>query len=286
MNAAEIAAQLDLKKYARSWRGACPVCSYPDAFIVRQGRTQPLLSCVSCNDRGAIIGFLRELGGGGWERPTPEVRGEDHRQREPKIARACRIWDAALPVLGSPAETYLSGRGIEHIARSPFLRYAPSIGHPEGGPNLPALVALVLNAEGERVAIHRTYIRRDGSGKADVTPAKASLGPVWGGLIWLETPSDDGAVMIGEGIESAASAGLLMGLPAAAALSAGNLGAGAVLPAEVRTVTIAADPDIEGATRAAEAADRWQREGRRVRIATPTGRGDWNDLLLAGRADG
>jgi putative DNA primase/helicase len=51
----------------------------------------------------------------------------------------------------------------------------------------------------------------------------------------------DKPLVIGEGIETAASAGLLMGTPAWAAISAGNMAKGLVLPPEVRRVVIAAD---------------------------------------------
>jgi len=75
--------------------------------------------------------------------------------------------------------------------------------------------------------------------------------------------------VIGEGIETAASAGLLLGLPAWAAMSAGNLAKGLLLPPEVRAVVVAADPDRPGRAAADAAAIRWQAEGRRVRTATP-----------------
>jgi phage/plasmid primase-like uncharacterized protein len=140
------------------------------------------------------------------------------------------------------------------------------------------MVAQVQDVRGEFVAVHRTYLRADGSGKANLEPAKASLGPIWGGAIRIDPVSEE--LLIGEGIESSASAGLLLNLPAWAAVSAGNLRKGLILPSEVRAVVIAADADPPGESAAAEAAARWQAEGRRVRIATPNQQGqDFNDLL-------
>jgi putative DNA primase/helicase len=139
------------------------------------------------------------------------------------------------------------------------------------------MVAEVLNMAGHPVACHRTYLTRDG-GKAGVDPVKASLGPVWGGAVRLDQAAPE--LVIGEGIETAASAGLLLRLPAWAAISAGNLGRGLVLPSEVRAVVIAADPDPAGKAAAAAASTRWQAEGRHVRIATPDqSRQDFNDVL-------
>jgi hypothetical protein len=54
-----------------------------------------------------------------------------------------------------------------------------------------------------------------------------------------------------------------------------------VLPSEVRSVAIAADPDDAGQDAVCAAWHRWTAEGRRVRIATPDGSGDFNDVLRA-----
>ena len=141
------------------------------------------------------------------------------------------------------------------------------------------MIALVTDVTGAALGVHRTFLGRDGS-KAHVEPAKASLGPVWGGAIRLQTLVTSTPLVIGEGIESAASAGRLMGLPAWAALSAGNLAQGLLLPLEARSIVIAADPDPAGERAATAAALRWSTERRTVQIARPTGGGDFNDLLL------
>ena len=110
---------------------------------------------------------------------------------------------------------------------------------------------------------------------------RASLGLAWGGAIRLAGPVSGLPLVIGEGIETSASAGRLMNLPAWAAISAGNLGQGLALPREIAAVIIAADPDGPGERAAREAALRWSREGRAVRIARPCGAGDFNDILRA-----
>ena len=129
--------------------------------------------------------------------------------------------------------------------------------------------------------MHRTFLARDGR-KASVEPVKASLGPVWGGAIRLNGHDPNlSRWSIGEGIETAASAGWLLGLPAWAAISAGNMAKGLALPPEVRRVVIAADPDDVGRKAARDAWIRWTAEGREVRIAVPDAGGDFNDLLMA-----
>jgi putative DNA primase/helicase len=166
------------------------------------------------------------------------------------------------------------------LAASVAIRFRGDTPHPEYA-RLPAMIALVSDVAGVPIAIHRTYLSRDG-GKARVEPAKASLGPVWGGAIRLDSLTPGVPLVIGEGIETSASAGRLMGLPAWAAVSAGNLANGVVLPADARRVVIAADPDDAGRNAARDAWLRWKTEGRDVQIALPDREGcDFNDLLLA-----
>jgi hypothetical protein len=86
-------------------------------------------------------------------------------------------------------------------------------------------------------------------------------------------------LVVGEGIESSASAGRLMGLPAWAAVSAGNLAKALLLPPEARSVVIATDPDRHGRKAAQAAWQRWRAEGRNVRIAIPDDDRDFNDVL-------
>lgn len=85
------------------------------------------------------------------------------------------------------------------------------------------MMALVVStATGEPVAVHRTYLRPDGGGKADIEPAKASKGPIRGGAIMLDSPQPGRPLVIGEGIETSLSAGVLPGVPAWAAIAAGG----------------------------------------------------------------
>jgi putative DNA primase/helicase len=279
--AADLAARFRLNKQARSWRGDCPACSYPRAFSIRVGEgSRPALFCANGCTRDALNDAAQRALGGAW---TPAPRQDatiTARRREAAQQHALRLWEGSAPASGSPAGLYLAERGIAHSC-SAALRYREDCPHPEGG-RRPAMMALVHDPAGRPIAIHRTYITRDGR-KAAVNPVKASLGPVWGGAIRLAPAALE--VVVGEGIETATSAGLLLGLPVAwAAISAGNLATGLVLPPDVRAVVIAADPDPSGRKAAQAAAARWQAEGRRVRIATPDMAGqDFNDLLQARR---
>ncbi len=139
------------------------------------------------------------------------------------------------------------------------------------------MVALVSRCpDGVPLAIHRTFLARDGSGKAPVDPPKMMLGPCRGGAVRLGDPVD--LLMVGEGIETCLAAMQATGNPAWAALSTSGLKA-LNLPEAVREVIVLADGDDPGEAAARHCALRWQREGRRVRIARPPRGQDFNDML-------
>ena len=142
------------------------------------------------------------------------------------------------------------------------------------------MVALVTNgADGTPLAIHRTFLARDGAGKAPIDPAKMMLGPCRGGVVRLADAGE--MLMIGEGIETCLAAMQATGARVGGAL---DLWSSALdLPEDVRDVIVLADGDEAGEAAARDCAMRWNRQGRRVRIARPPRGFDFNDLLL-GRA--
>ena len=283
LNAADLAGRLGLKQTSRrQWRGACPACGYGnDAFSVKAGDGgRALWWCASCQDGEAIANVLGKGHDDRSSRPpsvttVTSVTGSDN-----KIARALRLWDRAQPLPGTAADHYLAYRGLAAWSGSKALRYQRFCAHPNSkGLLVPAMLAAVTNVDGAQVATHRTFIRSDGRGKANIEPTRASLGPVWGGAIRLCDFIPGQPLIIAEGIETALSAAILIGAPCWAAISAGNLSKGLILPAEVQDIIIAADPDEPGETAARGAWFRWRAEGRAARIATPNGSGDFNDIL-------
>ena len=277
MNARELADRLALVRSGRSWRGTCPACAYPRALAIRDGKAGGIAAfCANGCDRATLRATLTGSPDGV---PVPlDIANRPASTRRQKAA--LRLWEGSEAAAGTLADSYLAGRALPGLAGSAALRFRADTPHPEGG-QLPAMIALVSDATGAAMAAHRTFLTADGSGKASVEPARASLGPVWGGAVRLAEPNGDGPVVIGEGIESAASAGRMIGLAAWAAISAGNLARGLVLPPGLRRVVIAVDPDPPGEAAAAEAAARWSRAGLRVQLARPDGGGDFNDVLRA-----
>jgi hypothetical protein len=127
------------------------------------------------------------------------------------------------------------------------------------------------------LAIHRTFLSRDGGGKAPGDLQKMMLGPCRGGAVRLADPGD--VLMVGEGIETCLAAMQATGNPAWAALSTSGLRT-LNLPEDVRDVVVLADGDDPGEAAARDCAWRWKREGRRVRIARPPQGIDFNDMLM------
>jgi putative DNA primase/helicase len=116
---------------------------------------------------------------------------------------ALALWQASQLAEGTPAETYLRSRGL-HVSPPSALRFHAGLKHPSGDV-WPAMVAFVTRGvDGAPIAIHRTFLALNGSGKAPVDPAKVMLGPCRGGVVRLADPGK--VLMIGEGIETCLAA--------------------------------------------------------------------------------
>ena len=215
--------------------------------------------------------------------------GDTHGARVPPVvpeytstkdrsAYARTLWEQAADPQGTAVEVYLRGRGIN--ISSPFsLRFHEALIHKGSGRHLAAMVAAVTRWPGDQVAgIHRTYIKPDGSGKADVYPNKMSLGPISGGAVRLGSPAHEMAVS--EGIEDGMTVLQETGMVVWAATGASSLRS-MVLPdlPMAAEVVVCSHPDPIGQRAASAATERWISEGRSVRVAVPEDGMDFNDVL-------
>lgn len=284
--AQRIALALKGRWYGRHGVAHCPAHDDRDPSLsIHDADGKVLVRCHAGCDQHALIAALRERGL--WQ-ATGRASGIafTHRRRiayKPdteaikRSAAALAIWRASHPTEVTTVAIYLRSRGLDVPALS-ALRFHAGLKHPSGGV-WPAMVALVTHgATGSPIAIHRTFLARDGGGKAPVDPAKMMLGPCRGGVVRLCEPGD--VLMIGEGIETVLAAMQASGKPAWAALSTSGLRS-LDLPNAVRDVIVLADGDEPGEAAAQHCARRWTSEGRRVRIARPPQGMDFNDLLKA-----
>jgi hypothetical protein len=177
------------------------------------------------------------------------------------------------------------GRGIA-IALPPTLLGHPALYHKESGTTGLAMVALLQTVNGDMApAIHRTWLTADGSGKADLSPVRKSLGPITRHAVHLGHPSS--RLIVGEGIETTLSALQMWGPSFDAWATLSTSGMAALIVADTVTeVIIAADNDPPGHKAAASLRDRLLRENpvRHVTVYSPRdGLNDFNDALTARR---
>jgi putative DNA primase/helicase len=270
-------------------RTACPACArvkrrrHDDALAVRVDSDRSAVwNCHRCGWKGRAGGQERVPGR---DRPPPRpVTLPEPATRPAGLPSAvASLWRASRRILlGTVAAVYLERRNCALPHPEGDLRWHPALRHPSGHVG-PGLVALVTDAiTGEPLTLHRTWLKADGSGKAEVDRPR---------LIWPGTRKAGGVIRlwpdeevtlglcVAEGIETALSAALGFGL-AWSTIDADNLENLPVLDG-IEALTIVADNDENGrGFKAADAcARRWIAAGKEVRVEPASMAGtDFNDF--------
>ncbi|MDF0603918.1 toprim domain-containing protein [Psychromarinibacter sp. C21-152] len=258
----------------------CPLCQ-PErrhdqrALSVGAANGKILLYCFKSG-----CSFVEIANAAGADLGAVQLDFEAHREADRKrkayaahqLEKARSLWEAAKPIEGTKAETYLRRRGI--TADLPdSLRFAPDIYHQ---PSSSWACAKVANVE-PTGGVHRTYLDKKGARLS--TNAKLMQGPCAGGAVRLSEGPD--ALVVCEGIETGLS--LLSGLlPCSAtvwaALSTSGLKS-LVLPERPGELIIATDGDTPGREAGDALGRRAHTLGWTVNLmAAPDGQ-DWNDVL-------
>jgi hypothetical protein len=282
--AEDIAARYDLTPSGDSYVGECPACLYR-GFTVTERDRRILVYCHGGDcSQGEIISALRDAELWGEPAtalfealdPAPIPAARLRPQRDSKnVEYALELWRRSQPAEGTPVETYLRARGYRHPI-PPNLRFVLGRHHSDRAMYPIMIGAATQTGTPDKITgVHRTFLRPDGGGKADLPDAKMSLGRVRGAAVRLASMGSKLAVS--EGIETGLSFMQATGIPTWAALSTGGMRT-LILPPDVREVVIAADPDEQGLEAARAAATRWWAEGRKIRIAKPPNGLDFNDL--------
>jgi hypothetical protein len=202
--------------------------------------------------------------------------------RDTRLA-ASKLFALSRPVPGTLAETYLRGRGITVRLSWPCLRFYPACYYrpDDGEPRQawPALLGAVTDAAGNLTGLQRTYLARDGSGKAPLADPRRALGRIRGNAVRFGEPAD--VMAAGEGIETMLSLlSLFPALPMAAGLTAAHLSA-LVLPPGLRRLYVLRDNDAAGECAEARLAERCRDAGIECRVLVPTAK-DLNVDLCTG----
>ncbi|KOX58954.1 hypothetical protein ADL19_06605 [Streptomyces purpurogeneiscleroticus] len=236
--------------------GPCPVCGGTDRFAINTRKG--LFLCRGSGTGGDVIALTRYLEAcdfvvaceilTGRPQPgreageTPEARAAREaalakraaararmdagkeaaraRFRERERRRCWDAWQAAGPVAGSPAESYLARRGLI-VPPGADLRcaldhplYADGSGKAAIVHRGPALLARIIGPNRKFAGVHATWIDLDVPGgkvligdpdTGELVPAKKVRGSAGGGHITLVPRADATGLFIGEGIETVLS---------------------------------------------------------------------------------
>ncbi|WP_447725550.1 DUF7146 domain-containing protein [Sphingomonas koreensis] len=276
--AAEITAAL-----GGTWRPEGAMCRCPahedhtPSLSVRVGRQSLLFKCFAgCS----AIDVIRAIRGLKREVPVTRAHGPEMEWRNSAMAeRARAIWNEASPIADTPGAHYLAGRAIKRPV--PVLRFHPRtpLGRGRAVRFRPAIIAPVCRGSAV-LAIQRIFLAAGAPVLApDLSRPKLTLGRPLDGAVMLHPA---GPVLgLAEGVETAISAAILLGIPVWATLGNERL-ACISLPKIVRRVILLPDADAPGRLGARRAHAAYEKSDRTVETLWPWhGLNDWNDVLRA-----
>jgi putative DNA primase/helicase len=277
MNVAEALARLKgVRPCAGGHVACCPAHDdqHPSLSIREAENGEALFRCFAGCSNHAIITALGDPSCTTSNLPCKSQNPTAALNDAKRTEYAQRVWRDDRSAVGTVVEVYLRIRGVTMpVPRS--LRFHSNLRHPTGA-IFPAMVAAIQNRDGQVVAIHRTFLNSDGSGKANVEPQKMTLGRMRGSVVRLANTEE--TICLTEGIETGLSIQQSTGIATWAALGTSNICC-VELPGHVRELIIAADYDLPGLRAAIMARDHFIRRHLRVQLIVPE-RGDFNDVLV------
>lgn len=181
--------------------------AFKDFVSGEKGDVVDLVACLACGGgcppsreaRGEALAWARDFLGVSGRDPVAakasaraavasreeQERRETERRAE-KQRRAFERWGAGIAMRDTAGEAYLRARGIEARGIPGLencLRFARRLEHPHEPHVGPAMMARFTRTDGAFSAVHCTFLREDGSGKADVSKAKIIFGGFAGAAI-------------------------------------------------------------------------------------------------------
>ncbi len=288
--------KVKLTRQGEEWTGCCPFHKEKTpSFTVNDAKA--FYHCFGCGAHGDILDWWQKSEGLNFNDAVERLRAEAGEQtttlaRRPERSKqtvdddtlrkqkeARNIWRESELLIGTIGECYLrKARQIGIDVLPNCLRFHPGLQpNPLQSERCPAMITAVTNEHGKLVAIQRTFLKSDGSGKAAFSAPKRSLGPIGQGLVRL-APAET-ILGVAEGVETGLSAMELFSIPVWCVLGS-NL-ARVEFPNTVSRVVIFADRGRAGEDAASKARHAFRSQGRKVAVRFPDIGEDFNDELKA-----
>lgn len=193
-----------------------------------------------------------------------------------------KIFAGSRPVTtGDPVDLYLRGRNIVLDTYLRDLQTHMALEYWQDGQRIgsyPAMLAVVRDAMGRPVGLHRTYLTMDGRKAPGPSPKK--LTSLVGLSNAIQLSLFDTRLAIAEGIETALSFQILSGIPTWSCLSSGGIER-FTPPPGIMEIIIAGDFDKPGILAAEKLSNRIGTQRTIVKTVFPDTPGeDWNDVLI------
>lgn len=278
--------------------GPCPLCGGRDRFRFDDRDGNGTFICNQCGAGNGIRLVMLKTGLSFAEAaaelrrhiPTSIKAVRQDSRRSIDITVSQKMWDAAIPLIGTIADRYLAMRGIDGDTKA--LRFLPDcpITDIPGIARCDAMLALVSGPDGAAVTLHRTYLDgaakaayRDGSGQV-MSARRLMPGALPKGAAVRLAVADD-ELGIAEGIETARSAQRLFNISCWATINS-TLMQQFVPPPQVKRLVIFGDNDAKfgGQAAAYAAAHRiacLPNRPQTIEVQIPSQTGDdFNDVLM------
>ena len=214
--------------------GPCPICGHKENFrwdnkdgsgsyICTCGAGDGLALAMAYTGQGFAETAARIDGLLGNVKPDAPSRPSISDEDRLSILRRAYAESRAIEV-GDPVHRYLASRHIDELVYPKALRFHPRLLDGDGR-QYPAMIAMVgVPGEPKFCSMHRTFLRPDGTGKAEMErPKKLMPGSLPDGACVALSEFHGGKLGIAEGIETAMSASALFEMPVWAAISSAML---------------------------------------------------------------
>lgn len=287
------------EKHLNGKHGPCPFCEGTDRWRWTNKDDNGGAICNVCGPKTGVdlvmamknVAFLEAKKWIMGEIGKSPVERQQKRGNESSEKRLSKLWSEASRLDGKdPASLYLAHRRIKLVEYPKLLRFHPRVAYDkrEDGSWIfhPALLQKFVAADAKRWTMQVSYLdpaRARPDRPSDRRLARGVPVPL-GGAVRLANSAE--TMGVAEGVETALSAQLMLGVPVWATLSTGCLVKWEP-PETAKNILIFADYDetFGGQAAAFSLAHKLAGKGLHVEVRMPPDLGDWNDALVAEQSE-